>query len=59
MNKEFICGKAFEDLTNEEMMEFEGGATVTTTLSTTTLSCIGASIVISAGVSLVVSLFSD
>lgn len=59
MNKEFVCGKAFEDLTNDEMMEFEGGATVTTFLSTTTLSCIGASIVISGGVSLVVSLFSD
>ena len=47
MNKEFICGKAFEDLTNDEMMEYEGG--IATSLSpivaATSLPCgIGASI---------------
>ncbi len=57
MDKEMYCGKSFEELSNEEMMEYEGGA-ATTVLSTTTLPCIGASIVISGGVSLVITLFS-
>ena len=25
MEKEIICGKSFEDLSNDEMMEIEGG----------------------------------
>ncbi len=56
MDKKIICGEAFEELSNAEMMEFEGGA-IWTTLSTTTAPCVSGSVVISAGVSLVVSLF--
>ncbi|MBQ3783094.1 MAG: hypothetical protein II838_06575 [Lachnospiraceae bacterium] len=56
MDKKIICGKSFEELSNEEMMEFEGGA-IWTTLSTTTAGCVAASVVVSAGVSLVVTCF--
>ena len=47
MNKEFVCGKAFEDLTNDEMMEVEGGiaSSLSPIINVTTLPCgIGASI---------------
>lgn len=47
-------GFAFEELTEEEMMEIDGGAWFTV-LSTTTLACIGASVVISAGASLLIT----
>lgn len=58
MKKEMICGSAFEELSNEELSTYEGGAAFTV-LSTTTLPCVGASAVISGGVSLVVTVFSD
>ena len=57
MSKDMICGKSFEELSNDELMEYEGGA-IWTSLSTTTVSCIAASAVISGGVTLVVSLFA-
>lgn len=47
MTKENICGKAFEELTNDEMMEVEGGiaSSLSPIVSATTLPCgIGASI---------------
>jgi len=49
MAKENICGKAFEELTNDEMMECNGGIISLTpgpvTITATTLPCgIGASI---------------
>jgi len=47
MNKENICGKAFEELTNDEMMEVEGGiaTSLSSIVNVTTLPCgIGASI---------------
>lgn len=56
INKKVVCGEAFEELSEGEMMEFEGGA-IWTSLSTTTAPCISASVVVSGGVSLVVSLF--
>lgn len=57
MTKKMVCGDSFEELSNDEMMEYEGGA-IWTTLSTTTAGCIAASIVVSGGVSLVVTCFS-
>lgn len=57
MTKTMICGQAFEELSDEQMFDYEGGA-IATTLSTTTLGCVAASIVISGGVSLVVTCFS-
>lgn len=44
---EMVCGLAFEDLTDDEMMEVDGGSaeTATTLLTTSSLPCtIGASI---------------
>ena len=57
MTKRMICGEAFEELSNEELYEYEGGA-ATTFLSTTTVGCLAASIIISGGVSLVITCFS-
>lgn len=48
-----VCGAAFEDHSNEEMLSYDGGAAWTTFLSTTTLPCVGASVIISGGVSLI------
>ena len=31
MKKEIICGKAFEDLTPEELVEYDGGVVITVT----------------------------
>lgn len=43
MEKKIICGDSFEELTNDEMMELEGGWT--TIFTCTTLPCgVGASI---------------
>ncbi|MBQ3783093.1 MAG: hypothetical protein II838_06570 [Lachnospiraceae bacterium] len=43
MEKEIICGKSFEDLSNDEMVEIEGGWACT--FVCTTLPCgIGASV---------------
>ena len=55
MAKENICGKAFEELTNDEMVEYEGGAIFTTV---TTASCImsTASVVASVIASVVASI---
>ncbi|WP_053373634.1 hypothetical protein [Paenibacillus sp. FJAT-27812] len=47
-----MVGAAFEDLTESEMMEVDGGAAWTSVLTSTTLACIGASIVIGGAVSL-------
>lgn len=55
MKKSFPIGCAFEELSEDEMMEVDGAGTITTTLSTTTLFCVGASIIISGGVSLLVT----
>tara|TARA_Y100000588_G_scaffold383795_1_gene473853 strand:- start:591 stop:779 length:189 start_codon:yes stop_codon:yes gene_type:complete len=55
MSKKDILGASFEELGQEEMMELDGGA-ATTFLSTTTLPCVGGSIIISAGVSLITTI---
>lgn len=57
-NEKVVCGAAFEDLEDCEMAEYNGGA-VATFLSTTTLPCVSVSVIISGGVSLVVTVFSD
>ena len=53
MTKANICGRSFEELTNEEMMEYEGGTTSFTPVTPATslpcgigasISCIGVSI---------------
>jgi len=47
MSKELICGKAFEELSKDEMIEVEGGATsvLSPIIAATTLPCgIGASV---------------
>lgn len=48
---ELVCGAAFEDLSQDEMQMYDGGGTIAT-LSTTTWLCIGASAIVSLGVSL-------
>jgi len=53
MVKENICGKAFEELTEDELMEYEGGAIITVTaLPSTTLLCLSISIAVSATVTI-------
>lgn len=51
MEKKLVLGCAFEELSENEMMDIDGGA-ATTFLSTTTLPCVGASVIVSAGLSL-------
>jgi len=51
MAKENICGKAFEELSSDELNEYSGGAvTVTTTVVSTSLPC-----TVSAGIASLVS----
>ena len=59
MNKsyELVCGAAFEDLSQDEMMKFEGGGPGITVLSTTTWACIGVSALVSAAVTITVAAF--
>ena len=53
MAKENICGKAFEELTNDEMMEFEGGLVpLVSLLPASTFLCLSISIAVSATVSI-------
>ena len=53
MAKENICGKAFEELTEDELMEYDDGAVITVTiLPATTLLCLSISIAVSASVSI-------
>ena len=55
MAKENICGKAFEELTTDEMVEFEGGVTLTTTCCVTSAASIVASVIASVVASIVVT----
>ena len=55
MAKENICGKAFEELTTDEMVEFEGGATLTTTCCVTSAPSLVASVIASVIASIVVT----
>ncbi len=54
---EAVCGAAFEDLSSEEMQQYDGGASIAT-LSTTTWLCIGASLIISGGLTISAAVLS-
>ena len=54
---EMVCGAAFEDLSKDEMMEFEGGAASITALSTTTWACVGVSALVSIAVTVTMIAF--
>lgn len=52
MKKEIICGKAFEDLTPEELVEYDGGVVVTVTaLPVSTPICLSIAASVSVGLS--------
>ena len=60
MAKENICGKAFEELTPDEMNEYSGGAvTAVTTITTTTIPCTVGAGVVSLAASIVYFTFKD
>jgi lactobin A/cerein 7B family class IIb bacteriocin len=48
-------GFAFEELTEAEMMEVDGGVAWASFLTTTTLPCVGGGIIIGAGVGLILT----